>query len=689
MEKNGNRLLDKKCDVIIPIYNGPEWVKLCVYALIKNTPKENLNKIILMNDNSDKLTCNLINNIKEKYGKEYDIVVSKNDTNLGFIKNVNKGMELTQADYVLLLNTDCLLSKNVIPKLIDHLQKDEKVGLICPISSNAANLSFDILENYSYMQVNEIFEENFKGMSFDACTVVGNCLMITRECIKKVGYLDEAYGMGYGDETDYQFKAHAKGFEAKVAIDTYVFHKSEVSFGTSPEKQKKLEHNRKIFFDRWGKEYNKRMEEYVKNDPIVYINNNLKISKKPSPDVLFFLPDIHQNAGGVHIVVDIVNYLNINGVFANILTERIHDNYEEIMIFKPSFMKNINDLDPKCIVATIYPTIFFCNTIAEHFKIPCINFMQGYEPCFDNGSVYAHAELACRSSQNILAISNFLKNKCKDNFNKEAFVIPNGINVDLLYNDKKNDNDKKVITISLRNNYNKGDFILLEIIKQLTVKENNIKINVISNADIHFPVNNNKSVEINIVRGPVKRKEVNMLLLESDLYIDASFMEGFGLMALEAMASGTVPVLSESFGVDEYAKDGVNSFVIKEVNNADRYVEKIITLLHDDKLLENMRKEALKTSKDYDFDNNIPKYIDYIKNVKVNKINLTDEEKEVASKWLVSEKSIFSTKTINENESDVVPKISLKRKIWLGFLKLLPRKFKTNVKNKVRDLVNR
>ena len=27
----------KKCDVIIPVYKAPEWVKLCVYALCQNT----------------------------------------------------------------------------------------------------------------------------------------------------------------------------------------------------------------------------------------------------------------------------------------------------------------------------------------------------------------------------------------------------------------------------------------------------------------------------------------------------------------------------------------------------------------------------------------------------------------------------------------------------------------------------
>ena len=398
-----------KCDIIIPIYNSPEWVKMCVYALYKNTPDEYIGKVILMNDNSDELTCNCIRNLEKKYPK---IEVYKNENNLGFIKNVNRGMDKTTAEYILLLNTDCLVSKNTIPKLFDHMEKNKKIGLICPISSNAANLSYDIPEHYSYMQVNDLFYENFKGMNFDACTVVGNCLMISRECMQKTGYLDEIYGMGYGDETDYQFKAHEQGFEAKVAIDTYVYHKSEVSFGTSPEKQKRLDHNRAIFFERWGEQYNKKMQEYVKNDPIEYIKNNLKIDKKPEPNILFFLPDIHQKAGGVHVIVDIVNYLNINGYFANILTERIHE-YKEIMIFSPSFMKDIKEVSPKCIAGTIYPTIFFCETIAKHYNIPCVNFMQGYEPCFDNGEIYSWAELACKNSQNILAISEFLQKNAK------------------------------------------------------------------------------------------------------------------------------------------------------------------------------------------------------------------------------------------------------------------------------------
>lgn len=660
-----------KCDIIIPIYNSPEWVKMCVYALYKNTPDEYIGKVILMNDNSDELTCNCIRNLEKKYPK---IEVYKNENNLGFIKNVNRGMDKTTAEYILLLNTDCLVSKNTIPKLIDHIEKNKKIGLICPISSNAANLSYDIPEHYSYMQVNDLFYENFKGMNFDACTVVGNCLMISRECMQKTGYLDEIYGMGYGDETDYQFKAHEQGFEAKVAIDTYVYHKSEVSFGTSPEKQKRLDHNRAIFFERWGEQYNKKMQEYVKNDPIEYIKNNLKIDKKPEPNILFFLPDIHQKAGGVHVIVDIVNYLNINGYFANILTERIHE-YKEIMIFSPSFMKDIKEVNPKCIAGTIYPTIFFCETIAKHYNIPCVNFMQGYEPCFDNGEIYSWAELACKNSQNILAISEFLQKKCKEDFGKEAKVIPNSINTDLLYNSDKQIKDKKQVTFVFRDNFAKGDFILSEILKLLTLKNYNFEINVIYMREIMFPINNNENLKINFYKGPLNRKEVSNILFKTDIFVDASLMEGFGLMALEAMAAGAVPVMSQSFGVDEYAEDSKNCFIIKEVNNAEKYVEKIEELLKDEEKLKEMSKNAQDKALEFDIDKNVKKYIEYFKNVKIQEISLTEKEKEESKRWVVKEEDIYRDEDANK------VKISKKRKLYQNVLKVFPKGLKTRVKN--------
>ena len=188
----------KKCDVIIPIYNAPEWVKLCVYAVIQNTSLKDLNKIYLLDDNSNVYTKNCLKNLKEKYG---DLIhIETNSENLGFVKNVNHGIELSikdkNSDCVLLLNSDCLVSKNTISKLMAHIDKDNQIGLICPVASNAANITLELFRGFTYTQMDQLLEKKFSGLSFDACTVVGNCLMITKNCIRKVGYLDEIYGMG-------------------------------------------------------------------------------------------------------------------------------------------------------------------------------------------------------------------------------------------------------------------------------------------------------------------------------------------------------------------------------------------------------------------------------------------------------------------------------------------------------------
>lgn len=681
----------KKCDILIPVYNAPEWVKLCVYSLMINTPKEYINKVYLLDDCSDDFTKNLMNNISKKYPNYVSVISNKN--NLGFVKNCNKGLKLSMEDSnsecVLLLNSDCLVSKNTIGKLMQHINENNKIGLICPISSNAANLTLDYFDGYDFIQMDQLLEKNFKGKNFDACTVVGNCLMITKECIAKTGYLDEIFGMGYGEETDYHFRALKNGFQAKVAIDTYVFHKAEASFGNSIEKQEKLDNNRKIFFDRWGEEYNKCIMEYEKNDPIEYIKSYFKNKDiKPTINTLIYLPNIVQNAGGCHVVIDLINYMIINGYSANILYNGIY-NYKEIMLFKAIQMENINDVYFKQIVSTIWNSIFNAYDIANRYNLPLTNFVQGYEEYFENGGIYGIVELSYKLADNNLTISKYLQNKLKSVFNYSSDVISNSIHLDFI---KKENFRKKIrnFTIILRESIMKGDFLLLDIVKILDNKFKNIKINIIyMNNYIEFPNRNleNKN-EINYIKGPLERKKIYNILQETDIYIDASINEGFGLTALEAMAGGAVPVVSNSFGVLEYMENGKNGFVINEVNDVNKYIDKIDALMNNNELFLEMRKNGKKTIEKYDYDNRINDYIEYFK--KSEKLKHT---KKILNK---KEKTIVFVRTdkngdnnINiPNEVNYTPNISKKKKFIRKISRIIPKFIKNYIKKVITFLYN-
>ena len=642
-----------KCDVIIPVYNAPEYVDMCLFALFQNTKEEDLGTVFLLDDNSNEITRTLVDNIGKKYKNKVKAIHNKE--NLGFIKNVNKGFSMCKEKYVLLLNTDCFVAKNTIGKLMDHMEQNEKIGLICPICSNAANLTLEMYPGFSYMMMDALLEKKFKGINYDACTVVGNCLMISKECIDKVGYLDEIYGMGYGDETDYQFKSMEKGFEAKVALDTYVFHKAEQSFNTTNKvRSERLEKNRKIFFDRWGEQYNKLLAEYNKHDPIEYIKANITEEDKiPDLDFAFVLPQMGKGLGGVMVVTELVNYLSILGLKINMLN-LYPGEYNEIMNFSGLIPSQIEKFKSKYLIATIFDSIFFTQKLAEKMNSKIIYLSQGYEFMFLDGTRYGEVETSFWLANHVITISDYLKNSYKKIFNIDAIKICNGVNYNILHVDKKENNKRKKIIMNLRNEGLKGGFILNDIIKKLTIECKNIDIVVVNNSKkSDLCVNNNKTVNLEVITGPIPKMELCKLVRESDILVDASFSEGFGLLPLEAMCTGTIPVVSNSLGNMEYCVDGKNSIIIDQVNNSDAYVEKIIELINDDKKLETLKENAIKTAEKYQFEDTIFNYYETLNNILSGKEkdklkSLNENEKRKLEKYLLSDakynRVVFSCK---------------------------------------------
>lgn len=615
-----------KCDVIIPVYKAPEWVKLCVYALFTNTDPKILGKVYLINDCDDKFTTNCLKNLKSKYGGK--VIIKQNSENLGFVKTVNRGLKLSTSECVLLLNSDCLLAKNGITKLMKHLENDSSIGLICPLASNAANITIPIPEGWNYTQIDALLEKHFSGQNFDACTVVGNCLMITRRCLDEIGLLDEAYGTGYGEETDYQFKAMAKGFTAKVAIDTYVFHKAEASFGNSKEKQARLQKNRDIFFSRWGEQYKYELKKYEQNDPIKYINSHLpKDIWKPNIKTLFYIDGIVQNAGGVHIVVDIVNYLTICGESINILFNLKYP-YQENMLFNPISADKIDDIKFDQIVSTVWKTAFTARAMADSHSANLLSFIQGYESYFENGTKYGAVELSYKLSNSLFTISKYLQKELKETFDQNSKVIHNGINYDLIHHDKSVLNTTPTITIVMRGTAMKGDWLLIDILKKLNHLNTPLQVNLVSiDSKILLP-QISSNIQVNTLYGPQDRNTIYQLLQQSDFYIDTSLSEGFGLTALEAMAAGCIPIVSDSLGINEYIKNNENGIIVKEINNSTTYIQKIKKLLSDSLLTQKLIKGALATAKSYDFDQIVSQYSEYFNHPNLHSASTNFSKKE-------------------------------------------------------------
>lgn len=321
-----------KVDVIIPIYNALDWLKLCVEAIFKNTNYNILGKVYLINDCSSEDMSQYLVDVKKRYGDFIEVI--NNKKNLGFVKTCNKGLSMFKNDYALLLNTDCIVAKNAIEKMAIHMQKNKKIGLLCPPATVASNMSYKIPDGMNFMQVNSLFEKFCAGKVFDACTVVGYCLMISKNCVDKVGLLDEAFGKGYGEECDYQFKAMKKGFKAKVCIDTFVYHQCRASFGISEKQMKTRDEHIKLFFDRWGDEYNKEFEKYNKNNPLDFINDNVDLTEAKYDRVITLKKDEMLND-----YVKEINSLMLDGINIKVCcSQKQLDECQANMLFAPEII---------------------------------------------------------------------------------------------------------------------------------------------------------------------------------------------------------------------------------------------------------------------------------------------------------------------------------------------------------------
>jgi glycosyltransferase involved in cell wall biosynthesis len=85
------------------------------------------------------------------------------------------------------------------------------------------------------------------------------------------------------------------------------------------------------------------------------------------------------------------------------------------------------------------------------------------------------------------------------------------------------------------------------------------------------------------------------LISSAHVLVDASRWQGFGRPGLEAMACGTVPVLTNAGGVHEYARDGENCLMMESGDPASG-AEAVLGLLSDEDLYMRLAEDGLATA---------------------------------------------------------------------------------------------
>lgn len=86
-----------------------------------------------------------------------------------------------------------------------------------------------------------------------------------------------------------------------------------------------------------------------------------------------------------------------------------------------------------------------------------------------------------------------------------------------------------------------------------------------------------------------------------DILLMPSRSEGFGLTAIEGMARGCIPVVSDTGGLPEVVQDNISGLLHKTEDIHD-LADKIVSLCENRKMLESLSKKAVERAKTFEFD---------------------------------------------------------------------------------------
>jgi FkbM family methyltransferase len=288
--------------VILPVYRGVSMTERCILAAMPGILAISSSRIVIINDASPDAG---MQDMLEKLAARWPDVVTvlSNEKNLGFVKTVNRGFAYFSQHDAILLNSDVLVPQDWLSRMINEAYLRADIGTVTPFSNNATICSFPnfLQENFQPFNldvdsIDSIFRQ-IKLPCIKSPTGIGFCMYIRRECLDKIGYLnEEKFGRGYGEENDFCQRALKRGWLNIISPNIYAYHEGGVSF--TSEKQALLDRAMSVLDD-LHPNYHADVQAFVKKDPV----NSARIGRYvqllstiPVPKVLHVS---HSVGGGV------------------------------------------------------------------------------------------------------------------------------------------------------------------------------------------------------------------------------------------------------------------------------------------------------------------------------------------------------------------------------------------------------
>ncbi len=216
-----------KASVIIPVWNGREYLPTCLEALLAQGYPDL--EIIAVDNASTDGSADLV---AERYPQ---VRLIRNWSNLGFAGGCNMGLRAAQGEVLVLLNQDTRVLPGWLQALVEALRRPE-VGIAgCKIlypdgqtiqhAGGWIEWPLGLAHHYGQGEPDEGQWDTPREVEY----VTGAAMAFRRELLERVGLLDEGFWPGYFEDTDFCLRAREAGYKVWYVPDAVLIHAETTS----------------------------------------------------------------------------------------------------------------------------------------------------------------------------------------------------------------------------------------------------------------------------------------------------------------------------------------------------------------------------------------------------------------------------------------------------------------------------
>ena len=371
---------DPLVSIVIPAYNQVAYTYACVRSIIANTDfEETPYEVILADDVSTDAT--------EEIGRYIrGLVISRNSSNMGFLKNCNQAAEKARGKYIFFLNNDTKVHNGWLKSLTDLMDSDPSIGLagsklVYPDGrlQEAGGIIWSDASGWNYGRLDDPDKPEYNYVK-DVDYISGAAIMISVSLWKEIGGFDERFAPAYCEDSDLAFEVRRHGKRVVYQPASVVTHFEGISNGTDVTGTGLKRYqvvNQQTFREKWAEELKKQSVNTGNPDPFKARDRS---QHKPCVVVVdHYVPTWDQDAGSrttyQYIRMFLRKGFNVKFVGDNFLHEEPYSSALEQMgveiLYGPEYQNNILEWFRKNSA-----NIDFCYLNRPHIAVKYIDFLK-------------------------------------------------------------------------------------------------------------------------------------------------------------------------------------------------------------------------------------------------------------------------------------------------------------------------